>query len=206
MRRIIMVLGVIVIVLLAGFAGLLGFISITDYRPKDVIRVAVDNPQGDVIPVGQEITMTSFNTGYCGLDKHADFFMDGGTMSRAVSREQTSANIDRISSFLMGQESDVYLLQEVDRKSRRSYGTDQYRRFCADLAGYNSSFATNYKVAWVPAPLADPHGNVYSGIATLKYPLTAPRGSPHEFTWPMRLSSDRCMMESRLPKAMADNW
>ncbi|HON41589.1 MAG TPA: endonuclease/exonuclease/phosphatase family protein [Bacillota bacterium] len=203
MRRIIMVLGVIVIVLLAGFAGFLGFISITDYRPKDVIRVAVDNPQGEVIPVGREITITSFNTGYCGLDKHADFFMDGGTMSRAVSREQTSANIDRISSFLMGQDSDIYLLQEVDRKSRRSYGTDQYRRFCADLAGYNSSFATNYKVAWVPVPLADPHGNVYSGIATLsRYRVdgAARYSLPGEFTWPMRLFElDRCMMESRLP-------
>jgi endonuclease/exonuclease/phosphatase family metal-dependent hydrolase len=203
MRRIIMVLGVIVIALLAGFAGFLGFISITDYRPRDVIQVAVYSPQGDVIPVGEEITITSFNTGYCGLDKHADFFMDGGTMSRAVSREQTSTNIDRISSFLMGQESDIYLLQEVDRKSRRSYGTDQYRRFCANLAGYSSSFATNYEVAWVPVPLADPHGNVYSGIATFsRYRVDgdARYSLPGQFTWPTRLFElDRCMMESRLP-------
>ena len=203
MRKLLVVLLRIVIVLIVGFAVFLGFISITDYRPKNVIQVTVESPQGDVIPVGQEITITSLNTGYCGLDKYADFFMDGGTMSRAVSREQTNTNIDRVSSFLVGRESDIYLLQEVDRKSRRSYGTDQYRRFCADLAGYNSSFATNYKVAWVPVPLADPHGNVHSGIATLsRYRVdgAARYSLPGQFTWPMRLFElDRCMMESRLP-------
>jgi len=203
MRRVIIVLGAIVIALAAGFAGFLGFISITDYRPKDVVRVAIDSFGGNVIPIGQEVTITSFNTGYCGLDKRADFFMDGGAMSRAISREQTHVNIDQISSFLKGQGSDIYLLQEVDRKSRRSYGTDQYRHFSEDLPGYSSSFATNYKVAWVPVPLADPHGNVYSGIATFsRYRVDgAARSSlPGQYAWPVRLFElDRCMMESRLP-------
>ncbi len=203
MRRVLMALLVTVIVLIAGFAGFLGYVSIIDYRPRDVIQVSVDSTQEEIIPAGRDISITSFNTGYCGLDEHADFFMDGGTMSRAVSREQTNTNIDRISSFLLGQKSDIYLLQEIDRKSRRSYGTDQYQRFCSDLAGYSSSFATNYKVAWVPVPLADPHGNVYSGIATLsRYRVDgAQRYSlPGQYAWPVRLFElDRCMMESRLP-------
>lgn len=31
-----------------------------------------------------EFTVATFNIGYCDLDKDADFFMDGGTMSRAA--------------------------------------------------------------------------------------------------------------------------
>lgn len=203
MRRILKVLMVTVVVLLAGFAIFLGFISITDYRPQDVSQVAVDSLRDEIVPAGREITITSFNIGYCGLDKHADFFMDGGTMSRATSREQTNINIDQVSSFLAGQKSDIYILQEVDRKSRRSFGTDQYLRFCGDLPGYSGSFATNYKVAWVPVPIADPHGNVYSGIATFsqyRVDSAARYSLPGQYTWPTRLFElDRCMMESRLP-------
>ena len=201
MRRVLMALLVTVIVLIAGFAGFLGYVSIIDYRPRDVIQVLVDSTQEEIIPAGRDISITSFNTGYCGLDERADFFMDGGTMSRAVSREQTNTNIDRISSFLVGQKSDIYLLQEIDRKSRRSYGTDQYQRFCSDLAGYSSSFAANYKVAWVPVPLADPHGNVYQASPRFEYRVdSAQRARFRASAWPVRLFElDRCMMESRLP-------
>lgn len=203
MRKLARALLTMVIILFAAFVGFLGLVAIADYRPAPIAQVSVDNPQQDVVQIGSEITITSFNIGYCGLDKHADFFMDGGTMSRAVSPEQTAANIDAVSIFLTGQESDIYFLQEVDRRSRRSYKTEQYERFSSDLPAYSASFATNYKVLWVPVPPADPHGNVYSGIATLsryRVDAAARHSLPGLYPWIKQLFMlDRCMMESRLP-------
>lgn len=203
MRKVARVLLTIAIILFAAFAGFLGLVAVTDYRPATITEIQVDNPQEDVVQIRREITITSFNIGYCGLDKHADFFMDGGTMSRAISPEQTAANIDWVSAFLTEQKSDIYFLQEVDRRSRRSYRTEQYTRFCSDLSEYSGSFATNYRVAWVPVPLADPHGDFYSGIATLsRYRVnSAARYSlPGLYPWIKQLFMlDRCTMESRLP-------
>ena len=64
------------------------------------------------------------------------FFMDGGTESRAWSEERLTANIERIGAFLQQQDADLYLLQEVDRDSTRSYHVDEVAMLTAQLRGW----------------------------------------------------------------------
>lgn len=202
-KRIAKAILIVVAVALLALVAFIVVIAATDYRPCDIEPVEVENRREWVTESGAELSVTTFNIGYCGLDKHTDFFMDKGTMSRSISREQTEINVDKVSQFLQEADSDFYLVQEVDRKGKRSYNIDQYKRFIRDLPEYSSSFATNYKVAWVPIPVTHQYGNIYSGIATYSTRRvdSAERLSlPGQYPWLKQLFMlDRCLLESRLP-------
>lgn len=143
------------------------YILINDYRPDweeeslSIIR------NGKPLDSSKPLDITTFNIGYGGLDKNQDFFMDGGTMSRSSSKEQTQINLDAMIRFLKEKKSDIYLLQEVDVKAARSFDIDQVDLITGMLPGYNASFAYNYKAKTVPVPISHPMGAVESGLLTL---------------------------------------
>ena len=188
-------------VLIVG--GFLLYITFTDYKPEEITPLTVNNNQERILKHGEAFSVTTFNIGYAGLDKDQDFFMDGGSMSRSSSEEQTRVNLEAISSFMTTVGSDLYLLQEVDVDSSRSYGIDQVSFLSSTFSNYSNVFATNYKVPWVPIPVLDPMGSAYSGLLTLsklqstnntRYDL------PGKETWPVQqFELDRAFMESRLP-------
>lgn len=192
----------VIAAILAG-AGLIGYLAITEYRVEPVLPVQISQQQSQVLDASEEIEITTFNIGYAALDKDVDFFMDGGTMSKGLSRERVEQNLAAIIDFLQSTNSDVYLLQEVDQDSSRSYRIDQRQQISRALKGYSASFGTNYQVAWVPVPLPNPMGRVSSGIQTLsRYNVhDATRiALPSESSWPTRLAHlKRCMLESRIP-------
>jgi len=70
-----------------------------------------------------------------------------------------------IAEFLSSCKADIILLQEVDRKSHRSYGIDQFALYRNILTDYHGYFAYNYKTPFVPVPVCDPLGRVESGVA-----------------------------------------
>ena len=49
---------------------------------------------------GQPYTVISYNIGFGAYEPDYGFFMDGGTESRAWSRERVTANVQNIASFL----------------------------------------------------------------------------------------------------------
>lgn len=189
------------ILLLVG--GFLLYATLTDYKPEEKITLDIVNNQTPIVKEGQPITITTFNIGYAGLDKNQDFFMDGGSMSRSSSEEQTRQNLKNISTFLKKAASDIYLLQEVDQASTRSYKIDQVSYIRKELPSYSSVYATNYKVSWVPVPLLEPMGAAHSGLLTLstfhstesyRYDL------PGKESWPVQqFELDRAFTESRFP-------
>src|SRR5699024_2704846 len=114
----------LLVVLAVG--GLLGYLSLTEYRPDDIeLLEVVQAARKDNVRVGERLDVLSFNTGYCGLGREQDFFMDGGSMVRPRSEEDVRANLNGILSELVRQNVDIYLLQEVDFDSWRSYYTNQ---------------------------------------------------------------------------------
>lgn len=191
------------IIILSIVAIYLIFMTITDYKPKDVISLEIENNKDKILQKNKEISAITFNIGYCGLDKDQDFFMDGGKSSRSRSVEQTITNLTMNTEFIKEDSADFVLLQEVDVKSTRSFGVDQYQHITKKLEDYSGTFAINYKVPWVPVPLNKPHGNVKSGIALLsKYNVSKSTRYkfPGEVQWPRKLALlDRCMIASRLP-------
>ncbi|MDI9439166.1 MAG: endonuclease/exonuclease/phosphatase family protein [Limnochordia bacterium] len=191
----------VITVLLTG--GLILYLTITEYRPQDVMPVQILGKQNRPVDLRDELTITTFNTGYAALERDADFFMDGGTMSRGLSKGRVEQNLAKITALLQSLDSDFYLLQEVDENATRSYGINQREQMAKALPDYVSSFAVNYQVGWVPIPVLQPMGRVLSGLQTLsRYTVhEATRFSlPSTASWPIRLGHlKRCLLESRIP-------
>ncbi len=203
MRKWLKILLGMVLTIAALLGGFLIYMSLTDYKPEDVIALKVQRNQDLPLPIEKEFSITSFNLGYGGLDENEHFFMDGGSNSRASSKEKVKENMQAIADFLKGVSSDFYFLQEVDRNSTRSYHFDEEAYLMKELPLYSSTFAQNYLVKWVPVPVTKPHGSVNSGLVTLaKYQI----GESKRFSlkgqenWPRQLFElDRCMLEQRIP-------
>jgi len=197
----------IVLGIIAGLIGLVVlyfvFMTVTDYKPAEVIQLEIENNKESKVQLYEESSLLIYNIGYGGLDKGRDFFMDGGTEARSISKEQTLKNIEGIAEFIKERNASSVLLQEVDLDSTRSHYVDEYAYFKENIDEYSSSFATNYKVPWVPVPLDQPHGMVESGLASFsKYNVSSATRYqyPGDYPWPKQLAMlDRCFVEMRHP-------
>ncbi len=189
---------------LTGLTCLLILAMVTDYRPADEEIIS----QTDSAVCLQDTMVLSFltwNIGYGGLDRDMDFFYEGGEKV-FTPEEQFISNMEGIGSFLKSNDSlDFMLLQEVDRKSRRSYGMDELNYFSGNLVSHHAFFAKNYDVPFVPSPLSRPMGKVTSGIVTFsKYlPFISLRCKlPGNLGFPTSLFYlDRCFLVSRYKMA-----
>ena len=95
------------VVLLCAIALLL-WLTIAEYKPAAVEEVEVGDvcpgvneiyAEGTPLSVGDSLTVLSLNTGYGGLGKEADFFMDGGK-DVAPTREQSDTNRNGLAAQL----------------------------------------------------------------------------------------------------------
>ena len=202
LRKISKTLIVLVIILVIGFAGLVAYAMISDYKPKEKeLIAATESPV--ILSDTASLSVMTWNLGYCGLDKGMDFFYDGGKKVRG-SKEDMVENMKAVMSMIIhASEFNFILLQEVDRDSKRTYHIDQHEAITAHL-DYNSRlFAANYDVSFVPVPLSSPMGKVCSGLTTLSKnePASSIRYSfPGKYGFPKQLFMlDRCFMVNRYP-------
>lgn len=192
----------VILLLLLVFAGIIVYAIISDYKPEEkTIVFNSNNP--DTLDASIKISLMTWNIGYCGLDKEMDFFYDGGTKVM-TPKKKCLENLEAIKNFLRGNDSiDFFFIQEVDRKSKRSYNFDEYDTIKNALEDYHPFFATNYKVFFVPVPPASPMGKVLSGIALFSrhQPLSSVRYAfPGQYGFPKQLFMlDRCFMVNRYP-------
>src|SRR4030042_1642253 len=125
LKKILKVLAAIVIFLVLFFAGIIIYALISDYKPEEKI-ILFSNSDSGMLADTIEISLMTWNIGYCGLDKEMDFFYDGGTKV-ATPETQCLENLDAVRKFISGNDTiDFFLIQEIDRGSKRSYRTDQY--------------------------------------------------------------------------------
>jgi endonuclease/exonuclease/phosphatase family metal-dependent hydrolase len=163
-------IGSLLLLLLLALFGLWA----TQWRPRaETVLFPVQEAQATPVPQSPQavsgqltsdtLTILTWNTGYAGLGREMDFFMDGGRQTRAT-REQTEENLRKITGFLQQSGADILLLEEVDRHSRRSYSIDQLAAYREALPEYVGFFAPNYDSPYVPIPLREPLGRVQSGV------------------------------------------
>ena len=196
------VLSVLGAVLLLA-AGLILWLSVCEFKPADVTDVKVEsNSQvGEFSPfLDQELTVISWNIGYAGLGKDSDFFMDGGENVSSADQDTVTASLLGIYKQLYtgDNQAGIYMLQEVDKNSARTYGMDE-----SDCLGiYNSTYALNYSCPFVPYPLP-PIGRVNSGLlTTTMYDIDSSEriSLPCPFDWPVSTANlKRCLLVSYLP-------
>jgi len=200
---------IIVGLVVVAFGDFIGFIILTDYNPPEEEKIIVEQNSSIMMRGEETFSVTTFNIGYCGLDKNQDFFMDGGKKSKSESYEKTMENYNALAKFLTEVRSDFYFLQEVDVKSKRSYNINQVQLSNELLNDYSSSFALNYVAKWVPMPIFDQMGYVKSGIVTYSKYLTE---SSIRYSLPIEekgivryFDLDRAMIETIIPLESGKN-
>ncbi|HHX81256.1 MAG TPA: endonuclease [Acholeplasmataceae bacterium] len=206
LKRFTKIVLIVVFALVLVVAITLGYFTIVEYNPKDVEPLLIKNNLETKVELDQDISVLTFNIGYAGLGKNEDFVLDGGMKSRPDSKDVVESYLDGIKSLLTSHPSDIYMLQEVDLGSRRSYFIDESNEI-EELLGnnYNSTFAYNYNAKFVPFPvsLTNYLGKIESGILTLtKYQVKSSHRYqlPGAFAWPVRtVNLKRAMMVNVLP-------
>ncbi len=200
MKKLLKILLILLLVIVVAFAGLLGTLTVTEYKPADTEEVEIRQlGDPDILPP-EELTILSWNIGYAGLGKEQDFFMDGGTKSKPDSADQVNGYLAGIRDVLTEQAPDLILLQEVDSNSARTYSIDE----TTALQQWVSAYALNYSCPFVPVPFP-PMGKMHSGLlTTTDYMITEAEriALPCPFSWPLSTANlKRCLLVSRLPIA-----
>ena len=86
-KRILKGIGILILAVLIFFAGLIAFLSVTEYKPAEREAITPADPYGvtKTLQEGATITVVTWNTGYGALGDNADFFMDGGSMVKSAT-------------------------------------------------------------------------------------------------------------------------
>ena len=191
--------------LLLAFILLLVFLSVTEYKPEEVEPLSINGQAEETVHPGDTIKVLSWNIGYGALGDNADFFMDGGSSVNTADLNRVNENMAAITSFIKEENADLILLQETDISSSRSHKIDESALILDAVSqngSYTSTFANNFKVAFIPYPIP-PIGKVDSGLYSLsRYPvLDASRIKlPNPFSWPIRMANlKRCLSVMRIP-------
>lgn len=205
MKQAILFVGILLISTILYVGGMILFGIITKFKPEPIQLVAVQQPKSS-IENPKQLTDSSFtfliwNLGYGGLGKEVDFFYDGGKMVTSP-KEHVLKNNEGIKKFLATHSDiDFIMLQEVDRKSKRSWKIDQAEQLAKTLPKHNSVFTANYDVKYLPFPFTNPIGKVYGGLQTLsKYtPVESKRiALPGITDFPRKLFYlERCLLMQR---------
>ena len=202
LKRFFKILLILVLALVLGLGGLVGWLSLTEYRPAPVETLApLSDAAQQELPQGAALSILSWNIGYAGLGAGSDFVMDGGEHMRAADRAAVQDYLAGISATISGG-YDITLLQEVDTDCSRTYGVNEAEA----LASGDAAFALNYSCGYVPNPntyFIDPFGKIHSGLLTCSnYAVekTERRALPCPFSWPLRIVNlKRCLLVSYLP-------
>ena len=165
--------------------------------------------EAELKEAGREYTVVTWNLGYGGLGKDSDFFMDGGLSSKPENKSQVKRNLTGIKDTVARLNSDIFLFQEVDRDSNRSFNIDQLKLLNECLPNFELFFVANFRVFMVPIPLFDPIGKVYSGMVTganFKAENAERYNLPSVDSWPEKLFHlKRCMLVSRYTISGSEN-
>ncbi len=200
--KVLKVILILILIVVLLFAGLLVFLSVTEYKPADEETITVVGTADKEVPTGETVKIVSWNVGYCALGDNADFFMDGGKMVNTASKERVEENLDAVISFIKSEKPSLILLQETDVSSDRSHRINEADSIRDAFDGFSSTFAYNFKVAFHPYPIP-PMGKIASGVMTLaEYKVESAERIqlPIPFKWPVSmLNLKRCLNVNRIP-------
>ncbi len=202
MKKILKTAGIIVAILLLAFGIFLIYATINDYAPKEK-TILFQNEKADALSDTSTIAIITWNIGYAGLSDDMSFFYEGGEKVQ-TTKDITVENLNKIQKFIASQSDvDFFLIQEIDKNSKRSYNINQLEIIGKVFPKYTSIFANNYKVSFVPIPIYDPIGKINSGMMTMSRncPAKSTRHSfPGNFKWPKSVFMlDRCFTVNRHP-------
>lgn len=196
-------IGAVFALVISFIGGVLIFASATTLKIKDVEKMQVNTSIQAEINKDNQIKLMTWNTGYGALDERQDCYWDGGKGVYGESKEVVEQNINALKDKISQENPDIFIVQELDVDSKRSYFIDELGSFRESFdKDYNNTFARNFKAGLVPLPLYKMTGKVDAGIATFsKFSITDSERVqlPIPFSWPMKLFNlKRCLLVSRM--------
>ena len=201
-------IGSVFLLLVAFIGGCLIFASATTLKVKDQEEMEINGNISTKINKENEVKLLTWNMGYGALDERQDCYWDGGKGVVGESKEIVTENVEAYKNAIKEISPDIFLVQEADRDSKRSYYINEYDSLRETFTDYESTFACNFKAGVVPLPLYNMTGKVDAGIATFsKYDLTSSTRIqlPIPFSWPMKLFNlKRCLLVTRIPIENSD--
>ncbi len=105
------------------------------------------------------LAVATWNIGYAGMGKEADFIMDMGRQKRPTTSKLVDRNIKAITKQIQALEADILLLQEAARPSWNTYGRDVLGALQLKLSDYDLVFGADINTRYVPQPFNFEIGN-----------------------------------------------
>ena len=177
MKRILkIILAFIALVIFITFTYVL-YVSLQYYRIKDNTKLNVENNTTNNFEFDKEYKVLTYNIGFGAYDHGFSFFLDEGytrdnkfivgKYAKAISKKNVINNTNKVIDILKENKSDVYLIQEIDKKANRSYFVNQVEELIKAFKGYSSVYTSNFHSAYLAYPLHDMIGKSESGLLTL---------------------------------------
>lgn len=204
----------IVVALGLVVGGYVGIIQLSYNRIEDMKYLSVEGKRPERFAVGLNYTVTTFDVGFGAFSQSYSYFLESsasmggvnnkGKSSRAFSENDVINNINESINFVKNRASaDMYLFQNVDQDSTRSYHVDEVELINSAISGYTSVYASNAHSKYLMYPLNQPVGNVNSGVLTLSkmnIDYTIRRKLPVSEKGNARFyDMDKCFMVSKMP-------
>lgn len=203
MKRVLTALLILLLLALLIVGGYVAYLFIDYSRIEDNQALPVEQRAQGVLAAGEEQTIVSWNIGFGAYSADYSFFMDGGTESRAYSREAVEHNVETVIETLLAQNADILFVQELDEDATRSYHVNERQRIESAFSDAHSAvYAQNYHSSYLFYPVFKPHGASQSGILTLvnaQIDSAVRRSLPIESGVRKFFDLDRCYSVSRVP-------
>lgn len=203
-KKILKAVGALLLVVVLVVGGYVAYVFIAYHRLPDTDVTVAAEPGQDVpapMQTGTPCRVVTWNLGFGAYSDDFGFFMDGGSESRAFSREAVEQNIGHAIEVLRGLDAPFKLLQEIDFDSTRSHKVNEDAMLSEALGGYRN-FAQNYDSPYLFYPITKPHGASKSGLLTLSdawIDRMARIGLPVETGFMKLVDLDRCYSKSWIP-------
>lgn len=124
------------------------FAVVSNFNPSEGILDKVKNAQK--IDPEKTISIISWNLGYAGLGEESNFLADGGKSILPPSKNIVQKNINGIISNLKKQAADIYILQEVAKKSRLIFNLNLWESIESVLPTNYKVHSPTVKTPWLP--------------------------------------------------------
>lgn len=170
------ILNMIIVIIFVIFTYVL-YISFNYYRIEDNKKLNIINNKDAIFEIDKEYKILTYNIGFGAYNHEFSFFLDeaytkdnkfiSGKYAKGISKKHVDKNTNKIIDILKENKSDIYLIQEIDKKANRSYFINQVERINNNFKEYSSVYASNFHTPYLAYPLHDMIGKTESGLLTL---------------------------------------
>ena len=201
MKKVLKALAILLAAVIVVAGGYVAYVFIDYHRLPDNVELA-RNDTDETLASDHPYSIMTWNVGFGAYSSDYGFFMDGGTESRARSKQAVYDNLGHCLSVMQAEAPDFLLIQELDTDSTRSYHVDERAQLIGKFPDHSSAFAVNYHSPFLFYPFIRPHGTSNSGLLTLSsvnIDSALRRSLPISTGLKKFLDLDRCYLITRIP-------